>query len=172
MEAFQKPNVLPVGKNKRSLKPQEAKFFCSPLNDSEIIEIQNLFMTPKIHQLSTKNIITGRELLEKFAYSLNYQKVGLISTVDFAWKQEAVNIYKLAQEEYRQIDKLYQSSVSTVIEKLCTEISFIDFVWIEITQKLCAQISKNEIQEIAQNLNSQGQVPVIMVSYLQANENV
>lgn len=159
MKSIQKPNVLGSAKKRRLSENHKAKFFIPPLNDSQIIEIQDLFMTPSIHQLTTKNISTGRELLENFVYSLkHYQKIALLSTVDFVWKKETVNLYKLVQ-------KSNHISIAMSLEKLCTEITFIDFVWIELTQKLCAQLSENQLQNICQNLSSQNQVPVILMSY-------
>lgn len=155
-----RPTTLRGAKKKLSSNAQEALLFNPPLRDSEIIKIQSLFMTPSIQCLKTKNISTGRALINTFLYSLNhYQQIGCLSTSEIQSRSNTLNIYQMATENNQG------HSLATTIENLCTEISFIDFAWIELTKKLQQQISNSQLQNICENLSAHEQIPVMVICY-------
>ena len=103
--------------------PWVTKFFNSPLSDFDIINFQNLLMTPSIHFITTKNIHSGRYLIKLFLSKLKYyHNVACFTVV----KNEELpsfifDFFKTTQNNI---------TVMELIESLYVEFPAIDFVLI------------------------------------------
>lgn len=144
---------------KESMHHFEDTFFLNPpLSDLEILKFQDVLMTPSIHHIVTKNIQTGRSLMNRFLLALRYfHNVGCL-TLDESQEllSHVFNLSKIQKTNISFIDS---------IELFCIENPHLNFVWIELTQALQKQISKKEIRKIAEIFSSDAQTPVIIMSY-------
>ena len=129
MKEFSEPMSLISDKKFTAGDARKPKFFDFPLKDLNIIELQNLFMTPKTHYLKSKDIVTGRNLIYTVLKSLNhYHHVGCVT----ATKSECLdqNILNLSQI------RVTKKSFIETVEIFLVENPNIDFAWVEITAEL------------------------------------
>ncbi len=135
-----------------------ANFFKLPLSDFDIIAFQNLLMTPSVHYITTQNASAGRSLMNLFLSAFkHYHNIGCL-TINQSQKlfDNIFDFSKLQQGETSLIDS---------IELFCIENPCLDFVWIEKTQALQNQISNNQLRKICELFSSDGQTPVVVMSY-------
>ena len=157
MKEFSEPMSLISDKKFTAGDARKPKFFDFPLKDLNIIELQNLFMTPKTHYLKSKDIVTGRNLIYTVLKSLNhYHHVGCVT----ATKSECLdqNILNLSQI------RVTKKSFIETVEIFLVENPNIDFAWVEITAGNTGALSAEQLVKQAQRLLQQGQ--------LKANSNL
>jgi len=133
-------------------------FFNPPLSDFEILEFQNLILTPSVHYITTKNVITGRSLINRFLLAFkHYHNVGCLS-MDKTQKllEHVFDLSKIKKKNTSLIDS---------IELFCIENPYLNFVWIELTKTLKDTISDAEMRKITELFSSDAQTPVVMLSY-------
>lgn len=158
MKEVERLNVL------RELKRSDAKhsgnafFFNPPLSDFEIIKFQNLILTPSVHYITTKNVITGRSLINRFLLAFkHYHNVGCLSLDK---EQKLLNhVFDLSSVKKRNI------SLTDSIELFCIENPYLNFVWIELTKRLREKISEGEMRKICDLFSSNAQTPVVILNY-------
>ena len=60
--------------------PQEAKFFNTPYTESDILELQNIFLSEGFHRIKTTDLGQGRALIHLFLDSLHcYRNPGFLA---------------------------------------------------------------------------------------------
>lgn len=155
-------NVLEGLEKGRSPNPRNPFFFNFPLSDIDIIFLHNLLMTPSIHCIKTKNIQSGRELMHLMLDSLDhYQRIGCVSkTRQNELRGYNLNLYKFKKEG---------RDLTSILEQLLVQNLQIDFVWIEMTLELKAEMTDNYFQRLVEVLNQNQQIPVVVVEYEQNN---
>ncbi|MCX5923178.1 MAG: hypothetical protein NTU89_01280 [Candidatus Dependentiae bacterium] len=137
-----------------------AKNFNPPFCDFQIIELQNIFMTPRIHKITVKNITSGRSLINTFLNSLNYyHNVGCLTAIPICLDLQTVDMYQLIQEYTQSFE------IDRAIEDFFVEHSYFDFVWIEMTKDLLDQFSLQDIKRMCEILTVNESIPVIMIHY-------
>lgn len=159
MKEVERPLGLSELKNSNWFSSQEAKFFELPLSDTNIILLQNLLMTPAIHYIKTKNVPIGRLLIHTFLNALNhYRNVGCLTTID----RQSLPSHVL---DFLTIKKEKEGSFIESIERYNIEHSSIDFVWIELTDRLKAEFTKKELQGFCDLVLANSQTPIVIISY-------
>lgn len=135
-----------------------AKFFNLPLSDFDIIQFQNMLMTPSIHYITTQNATTGRSLMNLFLSAFkHYHNIGCLTIHQNQTLLDHVFDFSKLQHG--------QNSLIDSIELFCIENPCLDFVWIEMTQALQNQISNNQLRKICELFSSDEQTPVVVMSY-------
>ncbi len=146
-------------KNSNWFSSREAKFFELPLSDTNIILLQNLLMTPAIHYIKTENLPIGRLLIHTLLNALNhYRNIGCLTTIDR---------YNLPSHvlDFMAIKKEKEDSFIESIERYNIEHASVDFVWIELTDRLKAELTKKELQIFCELMLANSQTPIVIVSY-------
>lgn len=140
-------------------------FFNPPLSDFEIIEFQNLVMTPAVHYITTKNVSTGRLLINLFLSQLkHYHNVGCLTVEQNHTLSERVfDFYNFSHT---------QNSLTDSIELFCIENPYLNFIWIELTQLLQSQISASQVKKICELFAADEQTPVMVIRYEDESEQV
>ena len=158
MKNVERPIASNESKKNTTAHPRATFFFNPPLSDSEIIELQNLFMTPSIHYITTKNVSTGRYLMNLFlSVFRHYHNVGCLTT------EQNQNL----SERVFDLSHLQNSDTSLIdsIELFSIENPYLNFIWIELTQVLQRQISVGEVHKICEIFSSDEQTPVLVIRY-------
>jgi hypothetical protein len=136
------------------------KSFNPPFCDFQIIELQNIFMSPGIHKITVKNITSGRSLMDTFLKSLNYyHHVGCLTTIPVHLDDQTIDMYKLIQKYTQSFE------IDRAIEDFFVEHSSFDFVWIEMTKDLLDQFSLQDIKRMCEILTVNESIPVIMIHH-------
>lgn len=139
----------------------EPDFFSLPLSDFDIIKFQNLLVTPSVHFIQTKNISSGRSLMNTFLLPLkHYYNIACLTMIDnetlFHTVFDIVQMRPMAR------------SLPDAIELFCIENPYIDFVWIESTIALQKEFPKSQMTNIYKLLSCNAQTPVLVIEYLNA----
>ena len=160
MENLKQPKVL-VDLKKVILRDEErVKNFNLPLSDFQIIELQTILMTPTIHEITTKNIMSGRALMNTFLKSLRYyHNIGCLTTMPISLDDDTVNMYQLIQKYTKSFE------IDRAIEDFFVEHSYFDFVWIEMAKGLLDQFGIQDINRMCEILTFHQSIPVIMIRY-------
>jgi len=150
--------MLNKSKKEDLLNREAAVFLTLPLSDFDIIKFQNLFITPSIHYITTKNVSMGRSLINFFLSAFkHYHNIGCLTISQNATLRDHVfDFSKLQEGNMPLIDS---------IELFCIEHPYLNFVWIELTESLQNKISQNQIRNISNFFSSNHETPVVVLKY-------
>jgi hypothetical protein len=141
-------------------EPKKEKSFNLPLSESEIIELHNILMTPMQQMIQTKNVLSGRALLETMLTSLSYyQHVGYLTAKPTTQKNNIIDIYTIIHKD-AQVYGLWHA-----IEQFFINYHNIDFIWIELTNDLLLQMGFNHIMQLCKLLTQYQAIPVLILQY-------
>lgn len=136
------------------------KSFNLPLGDFQIIELQNIFMKPTIHEITVKNMSSGRSLINIILKSLRYyHNIGCLTAIPICLDDQTIDMYQLIQK-YTQ-----SFQIDRAIEDFFVDHSYFDFVWIEMAKDLLDQFSLQDIKRMCEILTIHESIPVIMIHY-------
>lgn len=158
MKDVERSTVLKELKKDAIRHSRDTFFFNPPLSDFEILKFQNLILTPSVHYITTKNVKTGRSLINKFLLTFkHYHNVGCLS-MDKT-QNLLDHVYDLSTVQKTNIPLIDS------IELFCIENPYLNFVWIELTHALQNKISEGEMRKICELFSSDAQTPVVLLSY-------
>ncbi|MFA5999034.1 MAG: hypothetical protein WC747_03395 [Candidatus Babeliales bacterium] len=152
----------PLAKQKELIVRDARKInnFNWPLSDLEIIKIQNIFMTPGLHHISTKNSMSGRVLISTILKSLQYYNfIGCLTTSQILLDHDIANMYEL----YLECNQMFENNCE--LEDLFIDYFHFDFVYIELSEDLLTNFSIKKLQNLCEALTARQSIPVVMVSY-------
>lgn len=120
--------------------------------DQQIIEINNILLTPGFHSIRVDSIGSGRNLLNVFLPSLNcYHAIGCL-TMGGVSPEHVQNIYTMLQE-----GSYLDAYSPDDFDHFFTELFYFDFLWIEESHTLMCQpwvgIFKEKIKELGIHKN-------------------
>ncbi|MCX5924466.1 MAG: hypothetical protein NTZ68_03520 [Candidatus Dependentiae bacterium] len=152
----------PLAKQKELIIRDTKKInnFNWPLSDLEIIKLQNIFMTPGLHHISTENILSGRVLTDNILKSLQYYNfIGCLTTSQILSDLDIANMYEL----YLDCNEMFEDTCS--LEDLFIDCFHFDFVYIELSEDLLSKISLKKLQSLCEALTARQSIAVVMISY-------
>lgn len=130
--------------------------------ESEIIKLQNIFLTPGFHTLQVRNAYESRQTIETFLSSLNcYANIACLSMADAPIPSKYFDIfYALTFGGY------INSTCQTSLEHFFLEHFDADFLWIEATPMLLAQPWFYEFKYHLDRHNIRNLLPVVTLQEL------
>lgn len=109
---------------------QEPHFNITTLTEQQIINLQDLFITPGIHTIYVDNMKTGREIMYNMLSSFkHYSAISCITQESLALKPQITDI----------LLELFQLPALATIEDYVLYDFEPDFIWIETTASLTNQ---------------------------------
>lgn len=139
---------------------KKIKTFILPLAESEIIELHTILMTPAQRTIHTRDVVSGRILIETMLESLGYyQQVGCLTTSMKFQQNNVLDIYPIIQKD-AQVHGLWHA-----IEEFFVNYNNIDFIWIEMTDVLLAQMGAKYIAHMCKILTEHKTMPVVVLQY-------
>lgn len=143
--------TLPFGNNEgdTTRDPQEAKFFELPYSESDILELQDLFLEEGLHEISVPNIAQGRQMINTFLDSLHcYYYPGYFTTQRLN-SEKFTDIY--AELQYKNIEVFFCENLQ------------IDFLWIEIPTIMEGRAKCTEFIKKCQSLQLEKNMPILVI---------
>lgn len=133
--------------------------FNLPLTNFEVMTLHSIFMNPTYSNIQVTDILSGRIIIQKILYSLNYyHAIGCLSltngTQDFI-----VNIFQIIQKNAQVYGLQY------AINQFFIEYTQLDFIWIEVTENLITQFGQSNIDYFVKIMTQHQAMPVIIVQY-------
>lgn len=142
---------------------QKNKIFNLPLSESEIIEFHNILMTPTQHMIQTTTVTSGRALIKTMLQSLAYyRQIGCLSSASTTlWheKNDVIDIYSIIRQDAQVYGLWY------AIERFFINYNNIDFIWVELTDDLVAQMGSKYVMQMCQLLTEHQTIPVVVLQY-------
>ena len=137
----------------------EIKYFGTDFTEQNILELQQMFVTFGMHYIKTKNIQSGRKIIETILGSLkHFQNVGAITHAPGL--QDSICDILV----YIKMQGFYSDDISIDLENFFTIHACFDFIWIEFTSLLQTK-DLDQIKNIFEMYHAQDQMPVIFVMY-------
>ncbi len=129
-----------------------SRFFEPPFSEQEIIELNDVFLTHGIHDITVSDIAAGRTLIDTFLSSLNYyNNVACLTASDIPLRSSIFDIYS--------------EVAGGDLEEFFLEQFYFDFLWIEVSPTLTetAWFLNFELKLLSFNMDQL--LPVIILSY-------
>ena len=143
--------TLPFGNSEdyKIRDPQEAKIFEAPYSESDILELQDLFLAEGLHEIRVSSFTQGRQLIDTFLESLHcYYSPGCFTTQGLK-NGKNIDIYKELQ--------------SKNIEVFFCENLRMDFLWIEMPTKIDEKAKCTDFIKKCQSLQLEKKMPILVV---------
>ena len=140
---------------------QKAVLISQPLTDSDILDLQDLFLTPGIHSIKVKNVQEGRNIVDVFITTLiSDYNIACLSVEDRALPKTVCDLYEqLAEQGYLDSSNMHH------LDEYFVHSFYFGFMWIEASEKLeRMHWFKLFIAKIAE-FNIDQSIPVIRVVY-------
>lgn len=147
--------------------PQLNEFMCvsrskkiiQPLTHNDILDLQEIFLTPGVHELHINSVEEGRFIIDKFLGSLNcYHKKACFTLSELALDCQTTDLY---------LELLLMSRVDGVtgsLEGFLYDHGDHDFIWIEATKKVLANSVFHEFVQHLKLFDGKMQFPVVLLS--------
>lgn len=131
-----------------------------PLTESDILSIQDRFLTNGFQHIKVKDIATGRVLVDTFMQFLQslrvYHDIACLTTSTRALRPGICDIYaELA---------LWQESKCD-LEEFFLDTFYFDFIWIEATKDMVAQSWYAEFERQIIELQLDSHIPIVVLWY-------
>ncbi len=132
-----------------------AKIVTSPVQEKDILYLQNLFMTPGIHVLPVDNFGNGRALVQELLASLKwYRTIGYISTTNKGSLPHATNLLTRISEPV---------TTENLGDFFIEEFDY-DFLWVEATNDLFDKPWMGLFEQQLLDLRINEMIPVILLT--------
>jgi len=146
-------------KNESYGQKNNNNFFDTKFSEKDVLELQAMFLTFGIHVIKTKNVHSGRVIMETILGSLKYFKnIGAVTYVS-SLPNFACDIL-----EYIKIQGFVSDDMIPDLENFFTMHSCFDFIWVEFTGALYIEYFDG-IKNIFETYHVQDQMPIIFVMY-------
>jgi len=138
-----------------------AKHVREPFSDSDILNLQDAFLTSGIHYIKTDDVSTGRALTTLFLNSLNcYHNIAALSMTSEPLQTKTTDLYaELILGQH------LNQNLSHELEDFFLEKFYYDFMWIEATKKLLDSFWTQEFFRKITDFKLDQLIPILVVSY-------
>jgi len=132
-----------------------------PFTESEILELQDKFLSEGIHTIKVADFAAGRNLVHAFLDSLAaHHEIACLTVSNKLLESYITNIYhELLLHGY--IDRFESKN----LQEFFIDQFYFDFLWIECTPKLMEQPWFADFQMNLLNFKLERQIPILMISY-------
>jgi len=135
-------------------------YFDLPLLENDILTLQQVFVTQGVQYIKTKNVESGRKIINMILASLKYyKKIGCV-TQNNLLPLTACNILDEIEFEKNRTGNLLFD-----LENFFTVNPSFDFIWMELSKKLSDEYSCVSIKNIFDMYHVEERLPVLIVTY-------
>jgi hypothetical protein len=142
-------------------KSSQQLFSCyQHLSESDILDLQDIFLTNGIHRVMSYDLFTGRTLVDIFLHAMapNYHEKACLTVHSYALDPVVLDLYSM----------MYMFAGDDPIEYLeefFTQQLYVDFMWIEETPQLRALPWYGTFLETLSSLHLDAHIPIVIFSY-------
>lgn len=132
-----------------------------PFSESEILDLQEMFLTTGFHIMVVKNLLIGRSIIQKLLTSLNYyHEIGYLSVSSCELEEHCTNLYS-SLIDFGCFDEFSQYNFDAYF----IDQFYIDFLVIECTQSLLALPWYQYFEASLKRHKIDRKIPIILVTY-------
>jgi hypothetical protein len=138
----------------------QSQMIHEPLSDSEILQIQDIFLTKGIHSIKVHDIQSGRIVMKRFLESLNcYHAIACLTMTEPIIGINIIDLYsELLTGNY--CAALHEQSLT---DFFINQFNY-DFLWIEASEQLLNSLWFTCFEQALFNLNIQTRMPIFVVT--------
>ena len=152
-------SMLDTHNNDSCNEDKEIKYFDSQFSENDVLELQQMFVTFGVHSIKTKDVQSGRKIIQTILGSLkHFQNVGAITHVP-GLENSICDILV-----YIKMQGFCSDDISVDLENFFTIHPCFDFIWVEFANGLEIK-DVASIKNIFEMYHAQDQMPVIFVMY-------
>ncbi len=152
-------SMLDTHNNDSCNKDKDIKYFDPHFSEKDVLELQQMFVTFGVHYIKTKDIQSGREIIQTILGSLkHFQNIGAITYVS-GLQNSICDILV-----YIKTQGFCSDDISIDLENFFTIHACFDFIWVEFTNEL-EKKDLASIKNIFEMYHAQDQMPVIFIMY-------
>lgn len=131
--------------------------FKEPLTESDILLLQDKFLTNGFQHIQLQNIETGRALIETFLDSMHlYNAVACLTLAHELLPAHVSDVY------YELVTSRY---IHNNLEQFILDEFYFDFLWIEATSDLLKSDWYQELEHFIIDYKIDQHIPIIVISY-------
>lgn len=128
-----------------------------PLTETDILSLQDKFLTNGFHHIQVQKLEIGRSLIETFLDSMHLYKDIACLTLEHEPLQPPISdiYYELVTSEY----------IKTNLEQFFIDQFYYEFVWIEATAQLLKTEWYQEFEHFIIDYKIDQHIPIMVISY-------
>ncbi len=132
-------------------------WFNDPITETEILILQDKFLTNGFQSIQVKDITAGRALIQTFLASFTmYCNVACVSLEQESLHTDMFNIYYELETS---------KNVDLTLEQFLIDQFYFDFIWIEETPSLLSKSWYQEFKNLIIGHKLDQHLPIIILSY-------
>ncbi len=136
------------------------RFIEEPLSESDILYLQDAFLTNGFHHIQVKNIAAGRSIIRTFLGSLaTYHDIACLTATNSI--ENGVFDIGTALHAGGYVDPLGERE----LEEFFIEEFYFDFMWIEASRELLASSWFVDFERKLEDFKVTCHIPMIVISY-------
>lgn len=136
------------------------KIFTLPFTESDVLYLQDMFISPGIHEIRTTTIKQGRCIMQTILDSLKYfHAIGCITN------ESGLSDFVCDIQRHIALDSSYNHDAIANLEYFLTIHPCFDFIWIELTDKIAHMYTIDHIKNIFNMYQANERMSVIIVQY-------
>lgn len=146
----------------------KSKYIIDPLSEYDILDLQEKFLSNGIHYITVKNVIVGRNIINRFLKSINYYHDNAILSIS----PDAINYFCTKDATFFSdiyYDLLQGGYISenkkTEFNDFFIEQFYYDFMFIEANQELIDSGWFLKFFDAIKNNKIDQHIPIIVISY-------
>lgn len=140
---------------------QEARYVRAPFSDSDILELQDLFLSNGVHYIKVDDVQSGRLLIKLFLKSLNfYHNVACLSTSSEPLDSSVLDLYGELM-----VGGYFDEGAVAQLEEFFLEHFDHDFLWLEASEHALESAWMNDVFKQVKNFKLEQLLPILVVSY-------
>jgi hypothetical protein len=137
-------------------------FMKKPLTDTNILDLQEKFLTNGLHHITVPTIQDGRTLIFTFLNSLSFvlHTIACVTASGAQLPSGVIDIHKQlsSNEGFNTLNNDY-------MQDFLFEQGYFDFIWVEMTPSLATSSWYVDFEKNFFDLKMDKNIPVLMVSY-------
>jgi hypothetical protein len=137
-------------------------FMKNALTDTDILELQEKFLSNGLHHITVPTIADGRTLIFTFLNSLSLflNTPACVTASDLLLPSTIINVYEqLTQQEY------FNKADIGYMHTFFFEQFYCDFIWVEMTSSLVNLNWYVEFEHIFLDLHIAKDIPMLVINY-------
>ncbi|MGZ6250799.1 MAG: hypothetical protein ACXWL2_02120 [Candidatus Chromulinivorax sp.] len=138
----------------------EHRIFTFPFSEEDLIQLQEIFVTPGIHTIKMKNVEQARQIIEIILNSLNYyHTIGALTFIE----KLPTHIWDIIG--HVTFDKQMNYNLIDDLEIFFANYSCFDFIWVEATKTMQNVCKLSALQKIFDVYHAQERMPILFIVY-------
>lgn len=141
------------------MKSSHVRLFNGPFSENDVLYLQDIFLTPGVHEIHVDNVARARNMMDKVLDALHYHhKAACLSLHDMPLSVNIADLVKILLTD----DYLISPDSLT---QFFLDYFYYDFLWIEETQSLLDSVWYEQFKQHLVDFNFNYAIPIVKVIF-------